>query len=58
MLDYKGKVYLVGMDGFGSELTHMGMTFTGPGADLIQGEPSEWAKMKLDPEVSCLLHVY
>ena len=52
MLDYKGKVYLVGMDGFGSELTHMGMTFTGPGADLIQGEPSEWAKMKLDPEVS------
>lgn len=50
-LHYQGKVFLVGMEGFGSELELMGMTYVGPGPDHIQGEAPEWSKTVLDPEV-------
>ena len=50
-LKYQGKVFLVGMEGFGSELELMGMTYVGPGPDHIQGGAPEWAKTQLDPEV-------
>ena len=50
-LKYQGKVFLVGMEGFGSELELMGMTYVGPGPDHIQGDAPEWAKTPLDPEV-------
>ena len=54
MLNFEGKVFLAGMEGFGKELSSLGMTYIGPGVDPIQGEPAEWAKTKLDPEV-CMI---
>ena len=51
MLNFEGKVFLAGMEGFGKELSSLGMTYIGPGVDPIQGEPAEWAKTTLDPEV-------
>ena len=50
-LQYQGKVFLMGQEGFASELEQAGMTVTGPGVDPIQGEPADWAKTPIDPEV-------
>ena len=57
MLKFEGKVYLVGMDGFGDELTLLGIPFFGPGVDPIEGDPPDWAKSTLDPEVCALYRV-
>ena len=46
------KVYLVGQEGFKLELEQMGMTVIGPGPDPIVGEPADWAKTPIDPEVN------
>ena len=55
-LAYQGKVFLVGMEGFGAELALMGMTYVGPGPDHIQGESPDWNNMPLDPEVMCVVY--
>ena len=49
---YQGKVYLMGQEGFTSELEKAGMTVTGPGPDPIEGDISDWDKIPIDPEVS------
>ncbi len=50
-LQYQGKVYLMGQEGFCLELERAGMTVTGPGPDPIQGDAADWAKTPIDPEV-------
>ena len=52
MLNFSGKVYLAGMEGFAQDLALQGIDSIGPGEDHIQGEPSDWVHTKLDPEVS------
>ena len=56
-LHYQGKVFLVGMEGFGDELTNMGMTYTGTGPDHIQGDAPQWATTPLDPDVRMFMYV-
>lgn len=51
-LQYQGKVYLMGQEGFSLELEQAGMTVTGPGPDPIQGDAPDWAKTPIDPEVN------
>lgn len=51
VLGFEGKAYLMGMEGFAHELALEGISSTGPGQDLIEGDPADWAKTKLDPEV-------
>ena len=52
VLDFKKKVYLIGLSGFAHELDLQGIPHIGVGPDPMVGGPAEWAKISLDPEVS------
>ncbi len=52
MLDFKKKVYLIGVSGLAQELDLQGIPHIGVGPDPMVGGPAEWAKISLDPEVS------
>lgn len=55
MMQLQGKVYLLGMPGFGHELDLQGIRYIGPGPDPIQGTGADWLATPLDPEVEAVV---
>ena len=52
VLNFKKKVYLMGLSGLAQELDLQGIPHIGVGPDPMVGGPAELAKITLDPEVS------
>jgi phosphoglycolate phosphatase len=57
-LQLPGKVYLLGMPGFGRELQLQGIPYTGPGEDPVVGTLTELLDTPLDPEVGAVVVGY
>jgi phosphoglycolate phosphatase len=58
ILKIEGKVYLLGMEGFGEELDLMGLEYFGPGLDPFTGSLEEWSKYEYDPKVRAVVVGY
>jgi phosphoglycolate phosphatase len=56
ILKIEGKVYLLGMEGFGEELDLMGLEYFGPGLDPFTGSLEEWSKYEYDPKPPTWMH--
>jgi phosphoglycolate/pyridoxal phosphate phosphatase family enzyme len=57
-LKLEGKVYLVGMAGFGRELELQGISYTGPGEDPVPLTQADMLETSLDPEVCAVVVGY
>ena len=51
VLGFKGKVYLIGSDGFAKQLALEGIPSVGHGPDVVPENISDIVSMTLDPEV-------
>ncbi|XP_064398613.1 glycerol-3-phosphate phosphatase-like [Halichondria panicea] len=55
VLNFKKKVYLMGLSGLAQELDLQGIPHIGVGPDPMVGGPAELAKITLDPEVGAVV---